>query len=111
MIKTKASTFEITTIVVLSLFSIGLFLSVLKVFDIINLSWLVCTSPIWIPSISLVIGGLYILIALHHHDLVVIKVGEETKTKSKNGNKTTSKRTSKTTRRVSKKDQADKIAE
>ena len=109
MDKPKVLTFE-----VVSLFSLGLFLSVLNILEIITLSWFVCTSPIWIPCISLITGGLYFLIALHYHDLVIIKIGEEKKRKTKtkptdetrttNRTKTTSRKSAKTTRRASKKD-------
>lgn len=114
MDKPKVLTFEVVSIVLISLFSLGLFLSVLNILGIITLSWLVCTSPIWIPCISLITGGLYFLIALHYHDLVIIKIGEEKKVKTKtkptdetrttNRTKTTSRKSAKTTRRTSKKD-------
>lgn len=114
MDKPKVLTFEVVSIVLISLFSLGLFLSVLNILGIITLSWFVCTSPIWIPCISLITGGLYFLIALHYHDLVIIKIGEENKRKTKtkptdetrttNRTKTTSRKSAKTTRRTSKKD-------
>lgn len=114
MDKPKVLTFEVVSIVLISLFSLGLFLSVLNILEIITLSWFVCTSPIWIPCISLITGGLYFLIALHYHDLVIIKIGEEKKVKTKtkptdetrttNRTKTTSRKSAKTTRRTSKKD-------
>lgn len=114
MDKPKVVTFEVVSIVLISLFSLGLFLSVLNILEIITLSWFVCTSPIWIPCISLITGGLYFLIALHYHDLVIIKIGEEKKIKTKtkptdetrttNRTKTTSRKSAKTTRRTSKKD-------
>ena len=114
MDKPKVLTFEVVSIVLISLFSLGLFLSVLNILGIITLSWLVCTSPIWIPCISLITGGLYFLIALHYHDLVIIKIGEEKKketktkptdeTRTTNRTKTTSRKSAKTTRRTSKKD-------
>lgn len=114
MDKPKVLTFEVVSIVLISLFSLGLFLSVLNILEIITLSWFVCTSPIWIPCISLITGGLYFLIALHYHDLVIIKIGEEKKIKTKtkptdetrttNRTKTTSRKSAKTTRRTSKKD-------
>ena len=114
MDKPKVLTFEVVSIVLISLFSLGLFLSVLNILGIITLSWFVCTSPIWIPCISLITGGLYFLIALHYHDLVIIKIGEEKKRKTKtkptdetrttNRTKTTSRKSAKTNRRTSKKD-------
>lgn len=114
MDKPKVLTFEVVSIVLISLFSLGLFLSVLNILGIITLSWFVCTSPIWIPCISLITGGLYFLIALHYHDLVIIKIGEEKKIKTKtkptdetrttNRTKTTSRKSAKTARKTSKKD-------